>query len=114
MCAVVENGLMGGEQFSVSAEGFGTIRIAIKAGEITARDFEPDAMAGFEQVARDPKVNLEALRPARLEECGLVQAVAVARAQNAFAQIVSVPVLMHVHELAGEIRVAGAGSRPQD
>src|SRR6266571_3935600 len=98
MIGVVEDGLLRGKQLRVSAKRFSAVRISVKARKVAAGNFEPDAMAALEEIAGDPKINLERLCLARREQEFLGRAVPVARADDAIAQIVGLSVRMHVHQ----------------
>ena len=113
MVAIVEDGLLGGEQLGVGAEGFAAVGIAVEAGEIAAGNLQADAVPLPEEVAGDPEINLELRGLARFKEGRLVRPVAVLGAHDAIAQVVGLPVRMHVHQLAREVSVAGAGSGPE-
>src|SRR2546425_1244648 len=106
MIGVVEDGLLRGKQFCVSAKQFSAVRVSVKARKVAAGDFEPDAMAALEEIAGDPKINLERLCLARLEQEFPGRAVPVARADDAIAQVVGLSVRVHVRQLGGKIRIA--------
>jgi len=58
---VVTDGLGGFLHFRVGAERMAGVRIAVEAGEVAAGNLDPNLVAGQENVARDPKVDLVAI-----------------------------------------------------
>src|ERR1035437_9886872 len=86
--AVVENGLFGGEELGVGAEGFAAVGVAVEAREVAAGDFQADAMPFLKKVAGDPEINFELRRLARFQERGLVRSIAVLGTYDAVAQVV--------------------------
>jgi hypothetical protein len=51
---VVEDGVGGRDPLLGSGGGFPGVQVAVEAGEIAAGDFQADAVAGAEDVARGP------------------------------------------------------------
>ena len=54
---VVEDGVRGCNPHGRVRRRLPRVEVAIKAGEVAAREFEPKAMAGVEDIARGPKVD---------------------------------------------------------
>jgi hypothetical protein len=58
------------------------IQIPVETREIAAGDVDPDAMPGFEDIARRPQINRVFVNRARLDRLGLFRGVTKARAKG--------------------------------
>ena len=112
--AVVENGLAGGQQLRVRAEGLPAIGVAVEAREVAAGNLQPNAVPATEHVAGHPEIHLQARGLPGLQQRGFLHPVAVLGANNSIAQIVGLAIGMHVHQLARKVGVPGAGGGPKD
>ena len=89
------------------------VPVAVEAGEVAARDVDPDAVAGLEQVARRPQVDRKLVDAARLQGRRGRGRLAVAPAHDAVGEEARVARLVHVGEHGREVGVHGRGRSEQ-
>src|ERR1700730_9563378 len=113
--SVVKDGLVGYGRLRVGAEGAARVGIPVPAWETAARDLEADAVAGLEEVAGRPEVDVVAIRPVRLDRRKLSSRapVAVARPADAVGQGGGPTRRADVAETGDEVGVRCAGGGPE-
>src|ERR1700730_211650 len=113
--SVVKDGLVGHGRLRVFAEGAARVGVPVPAWETAAGDLEADAVAGLEEVAGRPEVDVVAIRPVRLDRRKLSSRapVAVARPQDAVGQVDGPTVGVDVAETGDEVGVRCAGGGPE-
>jgi hypothetical protein len=85
------------------------VQIAIEAGEVAARNLHTDAMARCEIVARHHGGHRQFVHFTVLHPDLLVEAIAVAGAEDRFIQVVRNAVGVNVNQFCSEVRVLGVG-----
>src|ERR1700693_5623888 len=96
-------GLPRGTKLAVNPEIVAGVRITIVTGEVAGRDFQAQTMTRLEHVARCPEVNCIFVDPVGYDGRWCRQRFPEAGAEDAFDDIVGVPVGPNVTELGGEI-----------
>src|SRR5262249_42262795 len=106
---VVEETLGGGDEVARGCLGdrAAVVRVAVEPGGVGAGDPEGAAVAGEEAVAGCDEVDLDLVDTARLEQSLLVEAVAVAQAEDAVCEADRPPVGVDVDQSRREVGVAG-------
>src|SRR5262245_23054403 len=101
MLRIVQNRLRGAAGRTILAEHGAGVGVAIESREVAARDLEPDAMAGTEQIRRRSQIDRDLRRFAWREQLRRRLALTVARTQDAVAKCASGAVWKHVDECSG-------------
>src|SRR6266481_5237341 len=84
---------------------FAGVQVAIEAREIAAGNFQPQLVAGEENIARGPQVHGDVIRLARIRQLRFFLRIAVAQPQNSARQILRKSIRPNVHEHPREVRV---------
>ena len=90
-----------------------SIKIAIEAIEIAARDLEPDPVPALEQIASRDQVDRELIRSSRFHQSAATRAGAVTPTNNALAEIGRIAIGGDIDQPGGEIGV-GRGARCEE
>src|SRR2546421_307365 len=79
--------------------------VAIESWKITARYFDPDAMAFQEYIARDAGVDGQLINLTGMCQFSLLQGLAIAQPQDTVRQVARFSIWENVYQLGGEIRI---------
>src|SRR5262249_49493756 len=118
--ALVEYGVVGDGPAAVAPDGLARVGVDVEARVIRARDVEPDAVAGHEEIARRVEGDDEAHGNAGGGELAPLAPVAVAQARDAVGEVERVAEgeprarRVDVDELGREVRVLARRRHPQD
>src|SRR5437660_9716066 len=110
MLCIVQNRLVGYHHFRISTEVVSCIRIAIPAWEVATGNIQANAMALLENVARCPQVYFVLVCFSCFDQRWLLATskVAVAGANDAIGQILSVAIRMNINQASYKISIRGA------
>lgn len=89
------------------------IRVSVKAREIAAADFKPQAMSSAKNVGGGPEVYRELVNLTRLQRLRRFLGVAIPSANYAFGQIVRQAIGANVYQFGGEIGIRCGRFREQ-
>ena len=81
------------------------IRIAIKPREDARRNLDPDPVAGLEEIACRPEIDLEQIHLTRRHQLLPVRAIPIPGADDTVRQVVDAAARTNVDQLGGEIGV---------
>jgi hypothetical protein len=100
--------LRSGHHFGIRPEWLSGVGIPIKARGIAAGNVDANSVPELDLIAGHPQVDFERLDLSGFEWHRFIHPVAVPRAQDAFAQVISLPVGIYVEQLSCEISIPGA------
>ena len=115
MIGIMQDGLVGGDQFAVLAKSMAGVGIAVPAREVAASDVQANAMALLEDVAGGPQVDDVFVGFARLNQRGrgALREIAVAGANDAIVKILGVAIGIDIDEASDKIGIRRAGGGPE-
>src|SRR5260221_795714 len=102
-----------GYAFGALTEALACIEVAVEARKVARVDFEPDAMAGQEDVADCPQIYRKQVRLAGLHHSWSAGRLSIARADAPVEQILRVAVRMYIDQLGGEVGIHSRRRRPE-
>src|SRR5262245_57698854 len=109
MLAVMKDCLYGRLHLGIRREVLARVQISHVAWEVAAGHFYPDAMAGFEDIARLPQRYPISVHPARSDRRGILQRFPKTRASNSLADVDCAAVGIYIGKCRGEVRIYGRG-----
>ena len=86
-----------------------SVEVAIKAREVAAGEFEPEAVAGAEDIARGPKVDGEPISLPANERSRGDLGIPVASTEDALSEVDGRTIRCNVEEFSGEVGVHSRG-----
>jgi hypothetical protein len=110
---VVQDGVRGCNPRGRVRRWLPRVEVAIKAWEVAAGEFEPEAVTGAEDIARSPKVDGEQISLSGNEEIRQSLGIPVASAQDALCDIDGRTIWCNVEEFSGEVGVHRRGCGEQ-
>ena len=111
MCRVMVNGVARDDSVRVVVERLSGVRIWIEAWKVAARNIQPDAVPGPEQVRGRIELNDESISLAGIHLLGALERVAKARANDSILEVhldtfgIVCSGRMHIEEFRSEVCV---------